>query len=1161
METKLNFFKILQAYEINIYDMKYILSSNVILTVKIIVVISCMAFTHASASSFRRSLTPYKKEVYKGRAPKSIEKQSANHFIHSDDVVFLKKALDIDIHNDGINKVPDLNFKNEPLSYWVTRRNINSKNKCVFDSVMLAASEDIRGTVFDEKGVPLAGVSVFLKGSTIGTTTDLKGHFSITVPNKNITLIFSYIGFVSQEINTHDQTVINVKLIERSGSLNELVVTGYQTERKADLTGAISAVNLRNIRDIPSGNPLQTLQGQVPGLYIEANGTPSGSTSKVLIRGLNTLGNTNPLYVIDGVPTKRPEVLQNLDPNSIQSIQVLKDASAGSIYGSRSSNGVIIITTKQGKGKTQIQFNSSLSVEKYSSKVNVLNTEERGRALWQASINDKTNPSVHSALYTYESHMDAQGKTVLDKINVVDWLGGGPSSGEHSANTDWQNEVFRTGVISANDITVSSGNENSNLFMNVGYFNNAGLVRYTDYKRYTGQLNSSTTLFDGKLKVGESFMLAKSVETPISTDLGGQSVLQVAKFEQPIIPVYTISGAYAGPVGGGFSDRNNPLHMLYINKNNKNNLLNTFGNLFAELKPFKNFVFRSTFGFDYASSYNIIIQEAFTEGNLSRTTNSLSNTQGHQLNLTFSNTLNYQYELGRHRFNFLLGTEAVKEQFVGFTASKEGFANQDVSYFYLDAGTGRSTTGGSATGDQLLSYFGKINYSFNDKYLASATLRRDGSSRFGSNNKFGYFPALTLGWRVSGEEFFKKNIVFITDLKLRGGIGSVGNQDIGDNATFGLYRANYGTVTNGYHNTGTAYDLSGVGTGALLSGYVSVQAANPDLKWESTAEMNLGLDFGIFGDKLNGSFDYFSRKTKDILIQLPTSGIQGEGRTKIVNGASTVNKGWEGALNYHNTSGQISYNVNANIGAFHDKITYLPASVISSYPGNPGNTILGHSQSDVFGYLVDGIFQNDQEVNNSAAQPGKGVGRLRYKDLNNDGKVDPLDRNWLGNQLPDFSYGFGGNISYMNFSLSFFFQGVQGINVYNSIKYQTDFVGTAAGVNYGRRVLDAWTPKNNKSIIPAVSLLDANSETRISNYYLENGSYLKLRNLQLGYKFLKSLSQRWKMNELRVYVLGENLSTINGKRAANHFTGPDPENSGNLYPRPTKFTFGISATF
>ena len=1006
---------------------------------------------------------------------------------------------------------------------------------------------------------PIQGVSV--QTGSRSTITDAYGKFSI-LASAGDNISFTYVGMKKSTLKVSDNTKsISVDLQQDAVEMDEVIVTGYQTERKKDLTGSVAVVNVKDVKNIPAGNPMQALQGRVPGLYIESDGSPNGRNRRVLIRGLNTLGNTDPLYVIDGVPTKRPEVFQNLNPDAIESIQVLKDASAASIYGSRASNGVVIVTTKDAKGKDrlQIQVNSSVSLEKYTSSLKVLNTMQRGEALWRASINDKTDPNIHKALYTYDWHNDPQGVPVLDKINVVDYIGG-QALGVPSANTDWQKVVFRESVISSNELTLSAGSDKGSMLLNIGYFNNEGLVRYTDYKRYNARINTSIKFFKGLLKMGENFQLSKSVETPVPNDLGGASVISLAKFLQPIIPVYTTSGAYAGPpIGAGFSDRNNPLHMLDINQDDKNHLFNTFGNLYAELNPIKNLTLRSNFGVDYAETYNKNIERSFVEGFLSRSVNSLSINQTHRINISFSNTANYDLNYRKNRLNLLAGTEMVKEQFLQFGGYKEGFAVQDVEYFNLNAGTGRTTTSGTETGSQLLSYFGKINYSWDNKYLASVTLRKDGSSRFGQNNRFGLFPAISLGWKISDENFVRNKLAFISNLKLRAGLGIVGNQDIGDNARFGLYETNYGG-SSASRSTGTAYDINGAGSGSLPSGYVSLQAENRNLKWESTQETNIGIDFGFFNEKLTGSFDVFKRETKDILIRPPYPAILGEGKSQWVNGATKDNRGFEFLLGYQDNIGKIQYNISANVSAFKDKITYLPASVVKSYPGNVEKTILGHSQTAMFGYITDGIFQSQKEVDEHAAQPGKGIGRLRYADLNNDGKIDPLDQDWLGNQLPDFIYGLNLSLSYKKLSLAVFMQGVQGIYVSNGVKGSTDFVGTNSGQNYGIRVLDAWTPQNKTSTIPALSLVNANNESRASNYFIENASYLKVRNLQLGFDLSNSV-RKIGIKDLRVYLLGQNLVTIKKKKGNNQYTGPDPENPSNLYPRPATYTMGLNLTF
>jgi TonB-linked SusC/RagA family outer membrane protein len=468
-----------------------------------------------------------------------------------------------------------------------------------------------------------------------------------------------------------------------------------------------------------------------------------------------------------------------------------------------------------------------------------------------------------------------------------------------------------------------------------------------------------------------------------------------------------------------------------------------------------------------------------------------------------------------------------------------------------------------------LSYFGKINYTFSDRYLASVTLRDDGSSRFGANNRYGLFPAASVGWRISNESFMK-NIGWISDLKLRSGYGVTGNQEIGDQASLALYQTNYGTIgqtgsnqnTGQFANNGTAYDLNGAGTGNLPSGYVLVQAANPNLKWESTKEFNEGIDFAFINNTIYGSFDYFTRKTTNILIQPPYTGALGEGHTQWVNGASKSNKGWELNLGYQNHAGKLTYNIQANLFAFHDKITYLPASVVGAYAGNVQQTILGHSAYSLFGYVAQGIYQNQQDVTGHATQPGAAVGRLMYKDLNGNGQIDALDQTWLGVQLPKLNYGLNVNLGYESWTFSFFLQGVQGGVVSNQHKANTDFLGLNPGVNIGERALSAWTAQNTKSDIPALSLVDNNNESRFSSYYVESGSYLKVRNVKLGYSVpAKVLGNQKIVGGVNIYLMGENLVTFYKKHGANAFSGQDPENPGNNYPIPRKLTAGVNISF
>ncbi|MEI6949980.1 SusC/RagA family TonB-linked outer membrane protein [Paraflavisolibacter sp. H34] len=1036
-----------------------------------------------------------------------------------------------------------------------------------------AQEKKVTGTVTsktDNKPIPNATVKV--KGGAAATQTNAAGSFTLTVPYDSSTVVVSNIGFETVEAPATGTTSLSFSLSPLPLSLNQVVVTGYTAQRKVDLTGAVAVVALAEVKDIPAGNPMRALQGRVPGLYVEASGQPNGGNSRVLVRGLNTLGDPNPLYIIDGVPTKRPEVFASLNPGSIASVQVLKDASAASIYGARASNGVIIVTTRDGKGrggaeKVSVQFNSNVSVQTEKPwRENVLTAEERGRALWQGAVNDQRalapadRKGPNNTLYTYDWNGD-YNNPVLNKVNVVPFVGGDPL--QPAGNTDWQAEAYEKAIVTQQDLTLTAGTGRSSLLINLGYFKNTGMLKYTDFERYSARINAYTSFLNNKVKIGENLLVAKTGQKLQVNDLGGVPTTELAVTLAPTLPVFRTDGTYAGPIGAGYSDRNNPVHMQYLNRWDKNNLLTGFGNVYAEVTPVKNLVLRTSLGVDFQDALTKDLEPAFVEGFLSRSINSLTQQQTKRLGLTWTNTANYQLETGDHRLGLLAGTEAIREDMQSFGAFREGFAIEDENYYTLDAGTGRSTNNGQESGYRLFSLFGKVNYGYSDRYLASATLRRDGSSRFGSQNQYGIFPSLTLGWRINNEEFFK-NLRSVSNLKLRAGVGRVGNQEIGDVARFGLYKPNYGTLYNNgvgfpgqWLNVGTAYDLAGANQGTLPSGYVQIQGENQNLKWESTGEVNVGVDFGFLNEKIAGSFDYFARKTSDILLQPPVAGAVGEGRLKYLNGATKSNKGWELLLSYASKFQGINYSITANAAQFRDRITELPEEVRTAYPGNVEKSIVGQSQLAVFGYRTDGIFQSQDEVEKHAAQTGKGIGRIRYKDLNGDNKIDALDQDWLGTLLPKLEYGLRLDLDYKNFDLSIFGSGVAGKTGYDPAKQFNSFL--SVNQNNGPGVLHAWTPQNTGSKTPMLSLVNANDEYRTSDFFMVNGSYFRLRNVQLGYALPKALISKAKMESLRLYVIGQNLFVLKNKE----YTGKDPERIGGFanWPQPTTYTLGLNVTF
>jgi TonB-linked SusC/RagA family outer membrane protein len=1034
----------------------------------------------------------------------------------------------------------------------------------LFSAQLAMAQRTITGTVVvDGKTEPLVGASVAIKGTTTGTLTDVDGKFSLSVPTNADMLTVSFVGYTSKDVSIKGVSNLAITLAE-SGELQELVVVGYTTQKKKDLTGAVAVVELNPIKNNSSGNAMQALQGRVAGLYIEKDGSPNGSNSRILIRGANTLGNNDPLYVIDGIPTTRPEVFQNMNPANIESVQVLKDASAESIYGARASNGVIIVTTKNGgdtNGKVVFQFNSSVAAQSEKAmRFKMLNSVDRGKALWQASVNDGQDPAAgYGEIYDFSWNKDFKNP-VLNGVTLKPYVGGDVNT--PAGNTDWQDVMYKTGIVTKNDLSAAFGTKNTSVAINFGQLKNTGMLRYTGYDRLSGGVNLITRAFDDRVKLGVNLNIANSNETLTARDLGGASTTFLAVTLAPTIPVYQKDGVtYAGELGAGYSDRNNPLHMQDLAKWNNANRLSTFGNVFLEIQPIKNLFFKTNIGADNANFLNKVISPTFTEGALNRSTNSLIYDQNHYLSLTWSNTLRYNWDMNAdNHFNFLAGTEYIKTDLDFQSTKKEGFALQTQDYFTLSAATGNTTVAGGSTGNRLLSQFGRIDYNFSDKYLAAVTIRRDGSSRFGTDNRYGIFPAASVGWRIDKEGFMANQKLF-TELKVRVGVGTVGNQQIGDLARFGLFDTRYGTtqaqVSGGffeqYYNVGTAYSLGGANTGTLPSGFVQIQAANSALKWETTNETNAGLDFAFLNNQFYGSFDYFTRQTTGILITPPVAATLGEGQTKTVNGASKSNKGWELSLGYRGaTKSEFKYGIVTNFAHFRDKITDLPENVRPAYAGNLVNTIIGHSQFDIFGYKTNGLFQSQAEVDAAPKQIGAGPGRIRYVDVNADGKIDDLDRTWIGTTLPALEYGVRVDLNYKNFDASIFGSGVAGRTGFDVYTLFNTLMRSREDVGPG--VLNGWTPTNTGSKVPAATLKDNNNEGRTSDYFMVSTSYFKMRNLQLGYSILpKSVFTR-----LRFYVMAENLFWFKDKK----YLSPDPERIDlDPVPIPKTFTFGINASF
>lgn len=999
---------------------------------------------------------------------------------------------------------------------------------------------------------PLIGVSVIVKGEKTGVTTDLDGNYLIKA-SANSVLQFSYIGTKTQEVPVNGRKVIDVVLQDDSQVLGEVVAVGYRTERKADLTGAVSVVDVKDMMSASENNPMKALQGRVPGMQVTADGNPSGSAN-IKIRGVGTWNNTEPLYIIDGVASTAG--MHELNSNDIESIQVLRDASSASIYGSRAANGVIIVTTKKGKkGQLKVNFDAYVTASIYNTKIDVLNSKEYAQVLGQAYINNGENPNTNNLGIVYDLGKGAQGQTTMNNIYFPEYLDA--SKTMKPANTDWFDQVTRTGVMQSYNLSISNGTEKGSSFFSLGYLDNEGLVKYTDFTRFSVRMNSDYKLLDGLITIGENFTLNRTSEVQQP-----YQIIEAALISVPLIPVKTVDNKnWGGPITG-LPDRQNPARLIYDNKDNAYRYWRALGNAFININPIKGLNIRSNFGLDYGNYYKRSLMYTYQDGYVLNTTNKSTMEQAHWTKWSWTNTATYDFEIGKNRFETLLGTEMFKQEDINMAASREGYITQDPNYMWPNAGTGTNLSTGSSDGYSLMSFFGKVNYAYNDTYLASVTVRRDGSSRFGKNNRWGMFPAFNLGWRISQEKFMEEHKDLFSDLKFRFGWGQNGNQDMSTMAIYRYYITDYGVADPTWNAVwGTAYDMSGTGSGLLASGIKRVQIENPDLKWETTTQTNFGLDFALLNNSLYGTVEYYLKNTKDILYNPGYSAIKGEGASKWYNGASTENKGIEFSLGYRGrTVFGLEYDVTGNISTNKNKVTKVPAAVLNDFGGNGTyDNIIGLPYGSFYGYVAEGLFKSQEELDQHAQQDGKGIGRIRYKDVNGDGVINADDQTWIGNPYPDFSYGLNINLTYKNFDLAMYFQGVHNVDVINKLKYTSDFWSVSdTRSNKGTRLLESYDPITNpNSNIPMIALLDSNNEGRFSTYYVENGSYLKMKNIQLGYSFPSSLLSKIKLTQLRTYVSAQNLFTIK----SSSFTGVDPENPGWGYPIPMTFTFGVNIGF
>ncbi len=1013
---------------------------------------------------------------------------------------------------------------------------------------------EVSGTVKDEQGLEVIGASVMEEGATNGVITDINGQFKIKV-KEGAKLKISYVGYNTIVVKAQPHMTITMEVA--SNLIDELVVTGYTTQRKADLTGSVSIVSTKDLKTSPDADPMRALQGRVPGMTITTNGSPIG-TGTVRIRGVGSINSSqDPLFVIDGVPTTTS--LNSLNTNDIESMQVLKDAASASIYGSRAANGVIIITTKQGKkgGKMKVDFSTNLTASFYTSQslMKLCNSAEYATAMAQAALNDGIDPVTYAA--NYGLNLNSQTGTPITVWNpateqYVNYTVNGRYDGfinssktMRYSDTDWLDEISRTGFSQNYDLSLSNATDKYSALFSLGYKKNEGILKYTSFENISARMNTSYNI-NKIVKVGENFTVTWSRQVDSAPM---ENALKMA----PVVPVYEIDGeTFGGPVGS-MSDRQNPLREMYQNKDNHLDYWRLFGNAYVELKPIEGLVLRSSFGIDYYTSFIQSMNHTFHSDIVNNNIASVTLSNKNDLNWTWSNTATYNFTLAdKHNFSVLFGAELSKQNSIDWSGYSEGFGFEDPDYMWPNAATGTARVSGAMVGYRLASFFGKVDYNYDDLVLASFTIRRDGSSRFGKENRWGTFPAATLGFRAS--KLIDKN--WLDDWKIRLSWGKTGNQAIDNNAQFGIYVVDYGLD----RITSTAYDLYLQGSGTFPSGYRATQLPNPNLKWEAATQYNIGTDFSLFHSQLYGSIDWYIKDVDDMLISPAFIGTKGEGGATWMNGPSLRNWGMEFMLGYRKTlSCGLGLDISANADFFRNRVTSLPASATGSYAHTSKQTLVQSKQpyGSIVGYVVEGLFQTQEEVD-ASGQANARVGGLKYADLSGDNVITADDQDWIYNPVPAFSYGINIGLTYKDFDLSMFWQGVCDKDVYNNQKFQTDFWAvTDAGSNKGSRLLDAWNTNNTDSNIPRLSTTNTADEGRASSYFVENGSYLKLRTLQLGYTVPSSILSKLKMTSARVYLSGQNLLTIK----SSSLTCPDPENPDWNYPLSTSISFGLQLSF
>ena len=1027
----------------------------------------------------------------------------------------------------------------------------------------VTANVPVTGRVTQANGEGLPGVTVLVKGTNIGTSTDAGGNFTLSVPEGG-TLVFSTIGYTAKEVAiTGASDNLAVTLQENAQALSEIVVVGYGTQDRQTVTGAVASVSGREIAAQPVADPAQALQGRAAGVTVVSNsGSPGGQGgTSIRVRGITSAGNNSPLYVVDGFPLPAAvdgngnptgTEINNINPNDIETIDVLKDASATAIYGVRAANGVVLITTKHGKAGT-----SNINVDVYAGVQNV----------WRKP---KLLNSQQFAVLNNEARNNYNAQTPTD-IQALNPLFDTPEKIAALPTTNWIDEIFRPARIQSYTVGANGGSEKARYAISAGYFQQNGTIIGSDFKRYTLRSNGEVQLTK-IFKIGNNLSLTHQEEKPLANEnneIGGP--IQLALQDPPFRPAYNADGSYyefGSLPNDNFGEENAVTSALRArNRNNRNRVTTTF---YAELELFKNLRIRTNIGADLQFNQNDQFYP-FLPGSAKYTVQNSSANSNSNYNPSYliENTATYSTIFGgKHSVTALLGQSAQQFDYFYLGGSRTGYTNTTLPI--LDRGpiNTQTTNYGGNGQSRLQSFFGRVNYEFAGKYLLSATARFDGSSAFAPGNQYGFFPGVSAGWRLSEENFLKSSTA-ISNLKLRAGYGKVGNP---------LNAGTFGYVATINANTDYGYVL-GTGGQSVVVGGVPTRLPNDLLRWENNEQYNVGVDVGFLQNRLTGSLDLYTRTSPNLLVGVPVSYVSGTSEPVNRNALASRNRGIDVSVttnNFVSSDNGFTWSTTLNLSAYRNKITDLGVGRPFNGQGIRGGTNITRYDQGVpfgsfYGYVADGIIQTPEELrtlnagspNGSYQTSGTAPGDIKFRDLNGDGVVNDEDRTFIGNPNPNFTYGLNNTLGYKGFDLNIFIQGSQGNDVYNLNRYYLEG-GLAAATNAGVIALDRWTGEGTSNYVPRAVFKDPNQNNRASSHYIENGSYLRIKLLTLGYTLPKELTSALRGQRIRIYVSSQNLATIT------NYTGFDPElgNNGNsigvdrgIYPQARVFTAGVNVGF